>query len=350
MSKPNAPSPPDFTGAAQATGSSNITAAIINRLMGMQGANTPWGSLQWNQTGSTHINPGGGTFTPNFTPIPGNGGVANGLQIGSGGQPGSDGSQSTFTPSSGSAPSGGSTPSTGGFDIPQFTSTVTLSPEQQALFEQQQRNQAQSGQAAGQILGGLNTSPIDYSGMPQLPSGSQLNQTRQNVSDALYGRQSAYLDPQFNQAEDAERTRLANQGFQVGTEGFSRAMGDFNLAKQRAYSDARDSAIAQSGSEMSRDYGMGLSSRQQAISEALAQRQLPLNMIAALSGGQQVGMPSFPGAPGGQSVPGTDYLGAAAQQGGANLQNYGIQSGQYNSQMGGLYGLLGNAALYSMLA
>src|SRR5712672_2127388 len=59
MSKPDAPKPPDFTGAAQDTGQSNITAAIINRLMGMQGANTPWGSLAFNQTGTTHIGPGG---------------------------------------------------------------------------------------------------------------------------------------------------------------------------------------------------------------------------------------------------------------------------------------------------
>jgi hypothetical protein len=237
-----------------------------------------------------------------------------------------------------------------GFDIPQFTSTVTLSPEQQAIFSQQQRNQATSGQASGRLLGGLDTSPIDYSGMPQLPSGSQLNQTRQNVSDAIYGRASRYLDPQFSHAEDAERTRLANQGFQTGTEGFSRAMGDFNLSKQRAYADARDAAATQAGAEVSRDYGMGLSSRQQAVSEALARRQLPLNMIAALSGGQQVGMPSFPGAPGGQGIPGTDYMGAAQNAGNAAMQQYGINAGQYNSQMGGLYGLLGTGAMMYMMS
>src|SRR5712671_891640 len=125
-------------------------------------------------------------------------------------------------------------------------------------------------------------------------------------------------------------------------------MGDFNLSKQRAYADARDAAASQAGAEVSRDYGMGLSSRQQAVSEALSKRQLPLNMIAALNGGQQVGMPSFPGAPGGQGIPGTDYLGAAGQQGNANLQQYGINAGQYNSQMGGLYGL-GSSYLLSQL-
>jgi len=236
-----------------------------------------------------------------------------------------------------------------GFDIPQFTSTVTLSPEQQAIFNQQQQNQQQSGTAAGKLISGLDASPIDYSGMPQLPSGDQLNTTRQNVSDAIYGRSARYLDPQFSQAEDAERTRLANQGFQTGTEGFSRSMGDFNLSKQRAYADARDAAASQAGAEVSRDYGMGLSSRQQAVSEALSKRQLPLNMISALQGGGQVGMPSFPGAPSGQGIGGVDYTGAAANQANAAMQQYGIGAGQYNSQMGGLYGLLGTGALYSML-
>jgi len=330
MSKPNAPAPPDFTGAAAQTGQSNITAAIINRLMGMQGSNTPWGSLSFNQTGTTHVGPSG--VAPGSS-------SSGGADVSSGGFNGNFGGILGNLP----GPAGAN-----GFNIPQFTSTVTLSPEQQAIFNQQQQNQAQSGQAAGQLIEGLDTSPINYSGMPALPSGDQLNATRQSVSDAIYGRQARYLDPQFSQAEDAERTRLANQGFATGTEGFSRAMGDFNLSKQRAYADARDAATSQAGAEVSRDYGMGLSSRQQAVSEALSKRQLPLNMIAALQGGQQVGMPSFPGAPGGQGVPGTDYLGAAGQQGQANLQNYGIQAGQYNSQMGGLYGL-GSMGLMSYL-
>lgn len=351
MSKPDAPAPPDFTGAAQATGQSAITAAIVNRLMGMTGSKTPWGSLSYNQTGTQHIGPGGvGSPTASgASPSAAEGTSAAGPSMGNGFHfqpPGSMGGNGFMGGLFDNVPPSGA----GGFDIPQFTSTVTLSPEQQAIFDQQQQNQAQSGQAAGKLIGGLDTSPIDYSGMPSLPSGDQLNQTRQGVSDAIYNRSARYLDPQFSQGEDAERTRLANQGFQTGTEGFSRAMGDFNLSKQRAYADARDAAATQAGAEVSRDYGMGLSSRQQAVSEALSKRQLPLNMIAALQGGQQVGMPSFPGAPGGQGIPGVDYSGAASQQGASNLQNYGIQSGQYNSLVGGLYGLLGSAAMYSMLS
>lgn len=370
MSKPEAPSPPDFTGAAQATGQSNVVAAIIQRLMGQVGSNTPWGSLSYNQTGTQHIGPTGITSggMPGAPTAPGDtsqlgGTLAGGLDlshldpignqvVGRVGDPGGlYGDATRIGGGSKTPPQAGSTfdPLSGpGFDIPTFTSTVTLSPEQQAIFNQQQQNQGTSGRAAGQLLGGLDTSPIDFSGAPALPGGDQLDKTRQTVSDAIYNRSARYLDPQFAQGEDAERTRLANQGFQVGNEGFSRAMGDFNLSKQRAYADARDAAAAQAGTEVSRDFGMGLSSRQQAISEALAKRQLPLNMIAALQGGQQVGMPQFPGAPGGQGIPGTDFAGAAANQNAANMQNYGIQAGQYNSQMGGLYGL-GTAGLMAYL-
>ena len=336
MSKPDTPQPPDFTGAAAQTGQSNITAAIVQRLMGMQGANTPWGSLAFNQTGTTHVGPGG--ISPGSAGAPAAATMPEGLSPFEQSRWQAEQAHRTATGQSGT-----------GFDIPQFTSTVTLSPEQQAIFNQQQQNQQQSGTAAGKLISGLDASPIDYSGMPQLPSGDQLNTTRQNVSDAIYGRSARYLDPQFSQAEDAERTRLANQGFQTGTEGFSRSMGDFNLSKQRAYADARDAAASQAGAEVSRDYGMGLSSRQQAVSEALSKRQLPLNMISALQGGGQVGMPSFPGAPSGQGIGGVDYTGAAANQANAAMQQYGIGAGQYNSQMGGLYGLLGTGALYSML-
>jgi hypothetical protein len=350
MSKPSTPAPPDFVGAAQQTGQSGITSAIIQRLMSQTGSNTPWGSLNWNQTGTQHVaGPGSQPQTfeewnranhgGDITSVTGPGGAGGAVPVDPGRQAEYDQYSRNFHPASGT-----------GFDIPTFTSSVTLSPEQQAIFNQQQQNQQQSGQAAGRLIGGLDTSPINYSGMPSLPSGDQLNQTRQNVSDAIYGRQARYLDPQFTQAEDAERTRLANQGFQTGTEGFSRAMGDFNLSKQRAYADARDAAATQAGAEMSRDYGMGLSSRQQAVSEAMAQRQLPLNMIAALQGGQQVGMPSFPGAPSGQGVPGVDYMGAAQNAGNAAMQNYGINAGQYNSQMGGLYGLLGTGAMMYMMS
>lgn len=331
MSKPDAPSPPDFVGAAQQTGQSNIAAAIIQRLMSQTGSNTPWGSLRWNQTGTQHVGPGGTGPNGAGPSAPGGFGPGQMPDFSSGGKYGTE------------SPAGSQ-----GFDIPTFESNVTLSPEQQAIFDSQQANQLTSSNAAGQLLGGLDTSPIDFSGLPGLPSTADLEGTRSKVADAIYSRQSRYLDPQFAQSEEAERTRLANQGFQTGTEGFDKALGNFNLSKQRAYGDARDAALSQAGTEMSRDFGIGLSGRQQGISELLAQRQLPLNMIAALQGGQQVGMPQFPGAPGGQGIPGTDYSGAVGQQNQSNLANYANASGQYNSQMGGLYGL-GSAALMSYL-
>lgn len=385
MSKPDAPQPPDFTGAAQATGQSNITAAIINRLMGNVNSNTPWGSLRYTQTGTTHVGPGGVTLTggmpsqpgspstfgasnpnimhassipglPDFRGVPSPvdptvGGRLPGTQPNPTRLPGdSSGDISLVTGPPSSASSTGGLPVSGNFDIPSFTSDITLSPEQQAIFDAQQQNQQTSANKAGELLSGLDTSALDFSGMSNLPSGDQLGATRQSVQDALYKRQAQYLDPQFAQADEAERTRLQNQGFQVGTEGFTKAIGNFNDAKQKAYSDARDAAIAGGGAEMSRDYGMGLSSRQQAISEALTKRQLPLNLISALNSGGQVGMPQFPGVPGGQGIAGTDYLGASSAQNAANLQNYGIQAGQYNSQMGGLYGLLGTGALMYMMS
>jgi hypothetical protein len=338
MSKPDAPSPPDYTGAAQQTGQSNIYSAIIQQLMSHTNQNTPWGSLQWNQTGTQHVGPGGAPLSyedwhaqqgSGAWPLPGSS------------MPDSQAGYQTYLNAINSAQGQG-------YDIPIFSSTVELSPEQQAIFEQQQANQLAMQQAAGGITGNIETGPLDFSGLPSLPNTGDLEGTRRSVADAIYGRQSRYLDPQFAKNEEAERTRLANQGFQVGTEGFGNALEDFNMAKQRAYADARDAALAQAGTEMSRDFGIGLQGRQQGIAEILARRNQPINELSALMGGTQVSMPQFMGGGGVGGIPGTDYLGAAGQGYNAALQGYGIDSAQYNSQMGGLYGLGSLALLYAM--
>lgn len=274
------------------------------------------------------------------------------------GQRSSDPALNLFSQHPGQAPSGDSPVSGGTFDpsqIPQFTETTTLSPQQQAIFDQQQATQGTTARAAGQIAGNINTSPLDFSGAPAMPSGADQNAQLQNVQNALYARQSQYLDPQFTKQQDQLNTQLANQGFQSGDAGVSNSAGtgaqdSFNMAKQKAYADARDSAIAGSSAQLAQNSNTALAQRQQAISETLAQRNQPINELAALGGGGSMGMPSFPSTGGTQGIPGADYLGAAGAQNNANLQNFGIQAGQYNSQLGGLLGLLGSGAMYAALA
>lgn len=211
----------------------------------------------------------------------------------------------------------------------QYQQDINLTPAGTQLLNTGLKTQQMMGDVGQEQLGRASealSKPVDLS---TVGGGSQ-----QQIQDALYQRQSQYLDPQFNIAEDKERQRLADQGFQVGNEGYTRAMDTFGLQKQRAYSDARTQAIVG-----------GQQARQQAIQEALLQRQTPLNEVNALRTGSQVQMPQFQATQGVTPPDPTQYLAATGQQGQYNLGTYNAQVAQQNALTSGLLGI-GAAGAY----
>jgi hypothetical protein len=193
------------------------------------------------------------------------------------------------------------------YTIPQYNQTTTLSPEQQAIYNQQTQNQASLGQIAGnQIskIGGILGSPLDTRNIASVRSGvdvptltysydsggpiqrsvnlnthapttfgktaGQLDYSidptktqiqggvgaddfsadRQRVEDALFSR----LEPQLERDRSALDSRLRNQGLTPGSEAYNRAMDQSG----RTSNDARMSAIIQGGQEQSRLFGLDL--------------------------------------------------------------------------------------------
>lgn len=271
-SSPKQPPAPDYTGAAQATGASNLENTRLQAELNRADVNTPLGSQTWTMTGPD-----------------------------------------------------------------QYRQDINLSPEQQKLFEQQQATQQMMSATGQQQLTGAQdmlSKPFDINAV----GGGQ-----QEIQDALYRRSTSMLDPQFQQREDAERTRLANQGFQTGTEGFDKAMGNFNRDREMSYGDARDRAIVG-----------GQDARKQAVSEALIARNQPLNEINSLMTGSQVQMPTFQSTPAVPTAPGTDYGTAAAQQGQYDMGLYNTAVGSQNatkSAIGTMAGAgLGAYATYAGMA
>ena len=57
---------------------------------------------------------------------------------------------------------------TGANGVPTWSSQVQLSPQQQALFDQQQGMQLQRGNLAGQFLGNVSTAPLDFGSLPAI--------------------------------------------------------------------------------------------------------------------------------------------------------------------------------------
>jgi hypothetical protein len=151
--------------------------------------------------------------------------------------------------------------------------------------------------------------------MNPLDNGAQ---ARQHAEDAIYGRQTSRLDPQWSLREQQAKTELANQGLDPNGEAGMGMLSQLGRDRNDAYSTARQDSIIGGGQEAQRQQQMDLQSRLAPL--------LGMNGLKGLLGQQQV-----PGAP--------DYLGAGAAQYGANMSNYDANGGA----LGG-FGQLLNAA------
>lgn len=223
------------------------------------------------------------------------------------------------------------------------TIVQTLSPSQQALFDR--TNTAKGSLANAGVAGARNvqtslSNPLSFNGLPNAPQSS--GQRRDDVIKSMMSR----VDQDTQGQRSAKNSELIAAGIRPGTAAYDNAMGLID----RQYNDARQQAITAGGAEASRDYGMDLQTRNQAIFEQLQQRQVPLNEINALLSGSQVSSP-FAGNLGyqaGANVQAAPTFGAAQAQGQAQQNQYNQQQAQYNGNINagaGLIGSLGSAYL-----
>lgn len=239
MGKKSAPPPPDYAAIAKQQGQDNRDTAQFNAELNRVNQVTPYGTLTWSQ------------------------------------QTGADGK-------------------------PQWTQTVALSPEQQALqagqnkLSQSYLDTANSAvgrvaDAMGQSFdtsklrdpsymgtggttakvgqmqtigpaGAMPDSPtlstasagniqrtFDTSGVRALP-GNIDDASRKRVEEAIMSR----INPQYQADEQALRTRLLNSGIEVGTDAYNREMNNFS----QRLNDARMQAVLAGGQEESRQVGL----------------------------------------------------------------------------------------------
>lgn len=187
-------------------------------------------------------------------------------------------------------------------NVPKFTQTTTYTPEQQAIFDQVQ--QAQSN------LAGIATEQSarikDYLNEP-------FEFTNRDAETWAYDLASPRILQQ-QQNEAALRNKLINAGLRPGTAAWNSEM-------QRLTNANTDQLNM-----------LALTGRQQAFSEALAQRNQPINEITALMSGSQVCNPAaMSGSAPQTGVAGVDYTGLVNQKYQAELQ-------QHQAAMGGLFG------------
>lgn len=233
MSKPDAPTPPNPVDTARASTSTNVGTAVANALMNNMNQFSPDGSLRYDQTGSFN-------WHDPYTNMD--------------------------------------------INLPQFTQTTTLSPQQQAIKDQSDAakfNLAGMANSQSARIGSLLSSNIDLSGAPMAGDIQGLSQVGSPLVKSLgdvggiqsgigpvgaiqssYGPQDGYsadrlrveqglmerLDPYLSRDKGNLEQRLADQGIGIGTEAYGNAMSDYS----RQSNDARLAVIGQAGQEQSR--------------------------------------------------------------------------------------------------
>lgn len=229
---------------------------------------------------------------------------------------------------------------------PIYRQDVKLAPDAQALYDQQMAQSRQLGNTAQNMMGRVDASmatPLDTSRAPQLFGADDLLGARQQTQDALYNRQAAYLDPQWQQREEQFRTRMANSGITEGNEAWQNAKFDEDRARSFDYGQARDSSIAGALPEMAFLSDTARGNRAMTMQELYAERALPLNEFNALRSSSQVDMPQFEGAANVNSA-NTDVSGNMWNAYQAQMDRYNAQQAGSNNLMSGAFGL-GAAAL-----
>lgn len=254
MCKPSPPAPPDPNVVAQAQTQSNKETAITNADLNRIGQNTPYGSLSYEVTGTS--------------------------------------------------PSGN----------PQYTQNVTLSPEQQQLYNKYTQGQNTLADTALFGLGNVQQNfqtPLNIRNDPtKTDYGTQVNQAR----DAAYGAATHYLDPQFADQKSELDAQLANQGLSVGGEAYDKAQAAFGRQKEGAYDQARNLAFNQGLQAQNQGFNQGL----QGAGLQFAEYNQPLGTYNALMTGSQPTNPTFGNVP---------------QVNQANTDVAGIQNSGYQNQM-----------------
>ncbi|MBX5206687.1 tail fiber domain-containing protein [Rhizobium sp. NZLR11] len=261
MGKPKSPKAPDPKETAAAQTGTNVTTALANAQLGNVNQYGPDGSVTYSTNGSR-------SFTD---------------------------------------PTSGAT-----YNIPQYTQTTTLSPQQQAIKAQ--------GDAASLNLGTIANQQSNFlKDYLAKPVNLDTNATEARTMELANQR----LSPLVAQRDEDLRTRLANQGIKAGSDAYGKELNTFNQGTNDAYNQ------------------LILNGHQQAVQDILTQRNQPLNEISALMSGSQVGLPQFGAGTNQPSLPTVDYSGLVEQNYQNQLGAYNTQMQQSNGIIGGLFGLGG---------
>ena len=318
MGKSDPPAAPDYTAAANATAQGNLDAARVAAKANRVSQYTPYGNLEYYNPTKNEFDQRGydSAMTDyqkrldDYNAQPTTGGFT-------------WGNRATVGGTSGPAPTAPNREDyMHGYDPDMWASKVTLSPDQQALLDQQNKISLGLNTTMDKGLGYVNdmlANPFDTGKLP----AEQIN-AGQTAQDAIMSR----LQPQFDRRQSQLEQQLANQGIARGTEAWGNAQKDLDYARNDAYTQAALQGM-----------GIGQQARQQSLQEQAYLRNEPLNTLNAVRTGAQVTNPQFTNAPQQQTTAGPDLLGAANANYQGQLSAYNANQASNSGLMGGLFNI-----------
>lgn len=114
---------------------------------------------------------------------------------------------------------------------------------------------------------------LNYQNLTDLPGTGDFSADARRVADAVYGQYTSRLDPQFQQQQSDQDAKLAAQGISNNSEAFRREQDNFGRTRNDAYQQANMAAQQAGANEQSRLFGLALGARQQGQNEANTQGQ-----------------------------------------------------------------------------
>lgn len=344
--KGDAPDAPDYAAAARETAAGNLAAAKYATQANRPTQITPWGTSTWtndrtfNQAGydaalaaynqalanqRANADNSGGGLQGNWSE-----GALNNVGSSSGGSNGLFKGSTPVAPNANDFWSGGDN----------WTQTITLSPEMQALLDQQNKLQMGLFDAQNAAADRVNATMGQGFDMSQLPSAGAVYDPTLNTNNAAELLMQR-MNPDLDRQQEALRAQLANQGITQGSAAYNTAMGQFGQQRNDALTQAQLQGIGLGMQQQGLQFNQSQQGRQQTMAEQSYLRSLPLNELNALRTGNQVSMPQFPGFAQQATTGGADMLGAAQNTYNAQLGAYNAQQAQQSGMMGGLLGLGG---------
>lgn len=148
------------------------------------------------------------------------------------------------------------------------------------------------------------------------------NAARDQAITGAYGQATSRLDPQWAQREQQQKSDLAAQGLDPGSEAYQHTMGDFSRNRNDAYSSAMNGAI-----------GQGTQAGSALFNQQVAAYQLPLQQLQGMSG--LTGQAQFDKAGLAQIAPWLQAIMGFGQYGTDKAKAINAASGSFMSGLGG---------------